>query len=70
MTNLGDSVGQWGGGPALGGIGNVFGIRAALVAGAVALSPALALYARAIRHHGREPELAAVPVVGTPAEHV
>jgi DHA3 family tetracycline resistance protein-like MFS transporter len=70
MTNLGDSVGQWGGGPALGGIGNAFGIRAALVAGAVALSPALALYARAIRHHGREPELAAVPVVGTPAEHV
>jgi DHA3 family tetracycline resistance protein-like MFS transporter len=57
MTNLGDSVGQWGGGPALGAIGNVFGIRAALAAGAIALVPALGLYGRAIRHHGREPEL-------------
>jgi MFS transporter, DHA3 family, tetracycline resistance protein len=57
MTNLGDSVGEWGGGPALGAIGNVFGIRAALVAGAVALSPALALFGRAIRHHGGEPKL-------------
>ena len=58
MTNLGDSAGQWGGGPALGGIGNVFGIRAALVAGAAALSPALLLYGRALRHQGRatEPE--------------
>lgn len=59
ITNLGDSVGEWGGGPALGGIGNVFGIRAALVAGGLALSPALWLYGRAIRPHGREPELAA-----------
>ena len=57
MTNLGDSVGQWGGGPALGAIGNVFGIRAALAAGAIVLVPALGLYGRAIRHHGREPEL-------------
>jgi predicted MFS family arabinose efflux permease len=57
MTNLGDSVGEWGGGPALGAIGNAFGIRAALVTGAVALSPALALFGRAIRRHGREPVL-------------
>jgi DHA3 family tetracycline resistance protein-like MFS transporter len=57
MTNLGDSVGQWGGGPALGALGNAFGIRAALAAGAAVLVPALGLYGRAIRHHGREPEL-------------
>jgi DHA3 family tetracycline resistance protein-like MFS transporter len=57
MTNLGDSAGQWGGGPALGVIGNAFGIRTALAAGAAALSPALLLYGRALRHQGREPEL-------------
>ena len=61
MTNLGDSAGEWGGGPALGVVGNVFGIRAALAAGALALSPALLLYGRALRHQGAEPELAAEP---------
>jgi DHA3 family tetracycline resistance protein-like MFS transporter len=61
MTNLGDSVGEWGGGPALGAIGNVFGIRAALAAAGAALSPALLLYGRAIRHHGQEPELEELP---------
>ncbi len=49
MTNLGDSAGEWGGGPALGVVGNVFGIRAALAAGAAVLSPALVLYALALR---------------------
>ena len=57
MTNVFGSGGEWGGGPVLGGIGNVFGVRAALVGSAVALVPALALYGRAVRHHGREPEL-------------
>jgi MFS transporter, DHA3 family, tetracycline resistance protein len=52
MTNLGDSAGQWGGGPALGALGNAFGIRTALTAGALVLTPVLALYGRAIR---REP---------------
>jgi MFS family permease len=52
MTNLSDSAGEWGGGPALGALGNAFGIRTALSAGALALAPALALYGRAIR---REP---------------
>jgi MFS family permease len=56
-----DAVGEAAGGPVLGGIGNVFGIRAALLAGAAVLTPALALYARAVAHHGREPELAALP---------
>ena len=49
ITNLGDSAGQWGGGPALGIVGNVFGIRAALGAGAALLAPALALYGLALR---------------------
>jgi MFS transporter, DHA3 family, tetracycline resistance protein len=56
-----DAVGEAAGGPLLGGIGNALGIRAALLAGAVVLSPAIALYARAVAHHGREPELAALP---------
>ena len=49
MTNLGDSAGEWGGGPALGLVGNVFGIRAALAAGAASLTPALLLYGLALR---------------------
>jgi DHA3 family tetracycline resistance protein-like MFS transporter len=61
ITNQADAVGQWTGGPAIGWIGNAFGIRAALVVGASFLSPAVALYARAIRHGGREPELEALP---------
>jgi DHA3 family tetracycline resistance protein-like MFS transporter len=60
ITNQADAVGQWTGGPAIGGIGNAFGIRAALVTGAFLLSPALALYARALRHGGHEPELEAI----------
>jgi DHA3 family tetracycline resistance protein-like MFS transporter len=59
MTNLGDSAGEWGGGPAIGALGNGFGIRTALAASAAALVPALALYGRADRHEGREPELSA-----------
>jgi MFS family permease len=56
-----DAVGEAAGGPVLGGIGNAFGIRAALLAGAAVLTPAIALYARAVAHHGHEPELAALP---------
>jgi MFS transporter, DHA3 family, tetracycline resistance protein len=61
ITNQADAVGQWTGGPALGTVGNVFGIRAALVAGAACLLPALALYGRAIRHGGEEPALEGLP---------
>jgi MFS family permease len=56
-----DAVGEAAGGPALGGIGNAFGIRAALLTGAAILAPAVALYGRAVAHHGREPELDALP---------
>jgi DHA3 family tetracycline resistance protein-like MFS transporter len=62
ITNLGDSAGEWGGGPALGALGSAVSIRAALAAGAAALSPALLLYARALRR--QEPATApAAPVV-------
>lgn len=57
ITNQADAVGQWTGGPAIGVIGNAFSIRAALAAGGLCMVPALALYRRAIRHGGAEPEL-------------
>ena len=61
LTGQGNAIGQAGGGPALGGIGNAWGIRAALAGGAAAIAPALGLYARALAHHGREPELEELP---------
>jgi DHA3 family tetracycline resistance protein-like MFS transporter len=65
LTGQANAVGQAGGGPALGAIGNVWGIRAALTTGALAIAPALGLYSRAIARGGREPELGElqVPVV-------
>jgi MFS family permease len=60
MTNVSHSVGESGGGPMVGLVGNLFGIRAALTTSAVVLTSAVPLYARAIRHHGREPELGTV----------
>jgi len=62
MTGQANAIGQAGGGPVLGAIGNVWGIRAALATGALAIGPALGLYARAIAHHGREPELEELPL--------
>jgi DHA3 family tetracycline resistance protein-like MFS transporter len=61
LTGQSNAIGQAGGGPVLGGIGNVWGIRASLAVGALAIAPALGLYARAIAHHGREPELDQLP---------
>ena len=52
ITSQADAIGQWTGGPAIGAIGNAFGIRAALVLGASLLSPAVALYVRAMRRDG------------------
>jgi DHA3 family tetracycline resistance protein-like MFS transporter len=52
ITSQADAIGQWTGGPGIGAIGNIFGIRAALVLGASLLSPAVALYARAVRRDG------------------
>jgi DHA3 family tetracycline resistance protein-like MFS transporter len=61
ISGQADAIGQAGGGPALGAIGNVWGIRAALAAGALVIAPALVLYGRAIAHQGREPELQELP---------
>lgn len=61
ITGQGDAVGQAAGGPVLGAIGNVWGIRAALAAGAFAIVPALGLFGRALGHHGAEPELDDLP---------
>jgi MFS transporter, DHA3 family, tetracycline resistance protein len=62
ISGQANAIGQAGGGPVLGAIGNVWGIRAALTAGAVVIAPALALYGRAITHQGREPELEELPM--------
>ena len=61
ITGQSNAVGQAGGGAALGVVGNVWGIRAALAGGALAIAPALGLYGRAIAHEGSEPELEELP---------
>jgi len=65
ISGQANAVGQAAGGPALGVIGNVFGIPAALATGALTIGPAVALYGRALRHGGGEPELEVLP---SPAE--
>ena len=62
LTGQANAVGQAGGGPVLGVLGNVWGIRTALAAGALAIAPALGFYGRAIAHEGREPELGELPL--------
>ena len=61
ISGQANAIGQAGGGPVLGAIGNVWGIRAALAVGGLVIAPALALYGRAIAHEGREPELEELP---------
>jgi len=62
ISEQADAVGQWTGGPAIGAVGSLVSLRAALLVGAAALSPAVALYGRALRHGGEEPELEALPL--------
>ncbi|HEY3229399.1 MAG TPA: MFS transporter [Roseiflexaceae bacterium] len=57
MTSQSDAFGQIAGGPAVGAIGALFSLRAAMVVTGLLLSPALALYARSLRHAAAEPEL-------------
>jgi DHA3 family tetracycline resistance protein-like MFS transporter len=66
ISGQANAIGQAGGGPVLGAIGNVWGIRAALTAGALVIAPALWLYGRAIAHQGREPELEDLPASASP----
>ena len=61
LTGQSNAIGQTAGGPVLGLVGNVWGIRAALAGGAAAIASALALFGRAIARHGREPELDQLP---------
>jgi MFS transporter, DHA3 family, tetracycline resistance protein len=61
ISGQANAIGQAGGGPVLGAVGNVWGIRAALATGGALIAPALGLYARAIAHQGREPELGELP---------
>jgi len=62
ISGQADAIGQTAGGPVLGVIGNVWGIRAALTAGAIAIVPTLGLYGRAMGHAGAEPELEELPL--------
>jgi MFS transporter, DHA3 family, tetracycline resistance protein len=57
LVGQSDAVGEIAGGPAIGVVGTLSGMRAALVASGFLLTPALALYGRALRHGGREPDL-------------
>lgn len=61
ISGQANAIGQAAGGPILGAVGNVWGIRAALAGGAIVIAPALGLYARAMRHGGKEPELEELP---------
>jgi DHA3 family tetracycline resistance protein-like MFS transporter len=67
ISEQADAIGQWTGGPAIGAVGSLVSLRAALLVGAAVLSPAVALYARALRYGGQEPELEALPAVSPQA---
>lgn len=54
MSSQVDAIGQIAGGPALGTVGSLFGVRAAIASAAVVLSPILLLYARTIKANGVE----------------
>lgn len=51
LVSQGNAFGQMAGGPGVGAVGRVYGIRAALVLSGVILSPLLVLYGRSPREH-------------------
>lgn len=61
MTSQSNAIGEFAGGPAIGAVGAFASLRAALTASGLLLAPAVALYARALRHGGKEPELEELP---------
>jgi hypothetical protein len=65
MNSQTNAIGQIGGGPALGWVGNSVSIRAALLGSALLLTPIVALYARFVE---REKEAPRVPSMSAPAE--
>ena len=54
MNSQGNALGQFGGGPGVGLIGNIFGIRAALALAALLHTPILWLYGRFVRRADAE----------------
>jgi MFS transporter, DHA3 family, tetracycline resistance protein len=52
MSSQAGALGEASAGPAIGAIGNIFGVRQALTAAALILSPTLLLYGRAIKRGG------------------
>jgi DHA3 family tetracycline resistance protein-like MFS transporter len=61
IASQSDAIGEVAGGPAVGAIGKALSIPAALVTSGLLLTPAIALYARAVRHDGTEPEFEELP---------
>ena len=61
MVNQSGAFGEMAGGPGVGAVGTVVSVRASLVVAGALLTPAVALYARALRHGGQEPELEELP---------
>ena len=61
IASQADAIGQTAGGPVIGAIGKAISLPAALVSSALFVTPALALFGRAVRHHGTEPELEELP---------
>jgi MFS family permease len=57
IASQSDAIGEVSGGPFIGVVGTLASLRAALVTTGLLLAPAVALYVRALRHGGREPEL-------------
>jgi MFS transporter, DHA3 family, tetracycline resistance protein len=57
IASQSDAIGEVAGGPVIGVVGTVASLRAALVATGLLLAPAIALYGRALRHGGSEPDL-------------
>jgi DHA3 family tetracycline resistance protein-like MFS transporter len=55
MSSQSGALGEASAGPVIGAIGNVFGVRPALTAAALILSPTLLLYGRAMRRGGVDP---------------
>jgi predicted MFS family arabinose efflux permease len=61
IASQADAIGQTAGGPVIGAIGKAISLPAALVSSALFVTPALALFGRAVRYHGTEPELEELP---------
>src|SRR5215207_10084933 len=57
MSSQAGALGEASAGPVVGVIGTIFGVRQALTAAALILSPTLLLYGRAIQRGGAEPDL-------------